>query len=92
MSIRHTQDYELIISAAERIAHERGDDYVGVEHLMLAILADPDAVPTFELRHRMGVDVAELVRQLNLFLDAPIPGPGQYRVRSLDGTITMRPA
>lgn len=89
--IRRTEDYQHVLDEAERIAHNRGDGYVGVEHLALAILTDPDATPTRELKLRMGVDTGELVDRLGAFLDAPVPGPGQYRVRRLDGTTTIHP-
>lgn len=36
---------ELLAKAAE-MQKERGKDFVGVEHLMIAILEDPRALPT----------------------------------------------
>ena len=41
-----TPRYNSILAASEQIAHAMGHSYVGVEHLFLAILRDPDAVPT----------------------------------------------
>ncbi|MFE2728192.1 Clp protease N-terminal domain-containing protein [Kitasatospora sp. NPDC059327] len=41
-----TPRYLTILDEAARIASELGHEYVGVEHLFLAILADPRAVPT----------------------------------------------
>ncbi|RII15332.1 ATP-dependent Clp protease ATP-binding subunit ClpC1 [Streptomyces sp. YIM 130001] len=35
-----------ILAAAARKATEMGHSYLGAEHLMLAVLDDPDAVPT----------------------------------------------
>jgi hypothetical protein len=89
--IIHTEAYEKVLAEAERIARERGDGFVSVEHLALAIFSDPDAVPTIELRDRMGVPPGELTKRLHQFMDAPIPGPGEYGVRSLDGTVTIHP-
>ncbi|MFJ1459263.1 hypothetical protein [Nocardia sp. N2S4-5] len=89
--IRRAPAVEELLAAAEQIARDRGEDWVGVEHLQLAILGDPHAAPAFELRYRMGVDTAEFARRLHEFLDAPIPGPDEYRVRPLEGPTSVRP-
>ncbi|WP_069164035.1 Clp protease N-terminal domain-containing protein [Nocardia altamirensis] len=89
--IMKTPEYYAVLASAEQISRERGDGYVGVEHLVLAVLSDQDAIPTFELRHRMGVDPDELARRLALFLDSPVPAPGNHRVRFLDGTTAEYP-
>ncbi|MFD0363713.1 Clp protease N-terminal domain-containing protein [Nocardia sp. GCM10030253] len=89
--IIQTPMFAELVAAAEKIARDRGDRYVGTEHLAVAIFSDPDAVATRELRDRMGVDPAELVRRLTQFMDAPLPGPGEYRVRRLDGTTSIHP-
>ncbi|WP_327357081.1 Clp protease N-terminal domain-containing protein [Streptomyces sp. NBC_01304] len=41
-----TPRYERVVAEASRIAADLGHGYVGVEHLFLAILRDPDSVPT----------------------------------------------
>ncbi|MGV9264177.1 Clp protease N-terminal domain-containing protein [Kitasatospora sp. NPDC003701] len=41
-----TPRYLAILDEAGRIASELGHGYVGVEHLFLATLRDPQAVPT----------------------------------------------
>lgn len=42
-----TPRYESIVAAASRTAEEElGHNYVGTEHLLLALLADKDAVAT----------------------------------------------
>ncbi|WP_280309111.1 Clp protease N-terminal domain-containing protein [Nocardia abscessus] len=87
----HTPLYEQLLAAADRVARDRGDGWVGVEHVLIAAFSDPDAIATSELRDRMGVDPAELIRRLEQIIDAPLPGPGEYRVRSLDGTTVIRP-
>ena len=38
--------YDRIVAASRQIAWDLGHSYVGVEHLFLAIVQDPDAVPT----------------------------------------------
>ncbi|WP_454194607.1 Clp protease N-terminal domain-containing protein [Nocardia sp. Marseille-Q1738] len=88
--IIHTPMYEQLLADAERLARDRGDGWVGVEHVLIAAFSDSDAISTVELRDRMGVDPAELIRRLAQIIDAPIPGPGEYRVRSLDGTTVIR--
>ncbi len=88
--IRRAPAVEQLLAAAEQIARDRGEDWIGVEHLQLAILGTPDAAPAFELRYRMGVDTEEFARRLVEFLDAPVPGPGEHRVRPLDRPATVR--
>ncbi|MFI6368942.1 Clp protease N-terminal domain-containing protein [Nocardia sp. NPDC050630] len=90
--IRRTPMYDELLASAERIARERGDDYVSVEHVAIAMFADAESVPAIELRHRMGVNVDELVRRLGWYLDEPKPGPGEYGVRRLDGSVSIHPA
>lgn len=41
-----TPRFHQILGAAGEIARSMGHSYLGVEHLFLAILRDPDAVPT----------------------------------------------
>ncbi|MEV6559169.1 Clp protease N-terminal domain-containing protein [Nocardia sp. NPDC051756] len=52
-----------ILDDAPDLAKAQGHDYVGVEHLMLAILADPDAVPTQHLR-KLGLDPDNIAQTL----------------------------
>ncbi|MFI9507588.1 Clp protease N-terminal domain-containing protein [Nocardia sp. NPDC052566] len=86
-SMRRTEVYEQTLATAEQIARDRGDGYVGVEHLMLAILADANSMPTFEMQYRMGIDVGDLARRVALFLDTPPPEPDAQRARFLDGRV-----
>ncbi|BCK58422.1 Clp protease N-terminal domain-containing protein [Nocardia wallacei] len=46
---------DILADAADR-ARAAGHDWVGVEHVMLAILADRDAVPT-QVLDRLGIDI-----------------------------------
>jgi len=43
---RPTPRYQAILAAASRRAVDLGHDYVGTEHLLLALLADTHAVAT----------------------------------------------
>jgi ATP-dependent Clp protease ATP-binding subunit ClpA len=88
--IVYTECYQQVLANAERISRERGDGYVSAQHLMLAILADTDTMPGFEMRHRMGIKTDELARRLTWFLDSPKPGPGEHGVSSLDGSVIIR--
>jgi ATP-dependent Clp protease ATP-binding subunit ClpA len=88
--IIRTPMYEQLLVDADKLARDRGDGWVGIEHVLIAAFSDPDAISTVELRDRMGVDPAELIRRLAQIIDAPIPGPDEYRVRSLDGTTEIR--
>jgi len=44
--LKSTPRYDRIIANSRQIAWDLGHNYVGVEHLFLAIVDDPDAVPT----------------------------------------------
>jgi ATP-dependent Clp protease ATP-binding subunit ClpA len=45
-ALRPTPRYHRVVEAAAEIARDLGHEYIGTEHLFLAILADPHAVPT----------------------------------------------
>lgn len=45
-ALRPTPRYSQVVEAAADLAKALGHDYIGTEHLFLAILADPNAVPT----------------------------------------------
>ena len=53
--LRPTARLARNIAAAARIAREKGHDYVGTEHALLGLLADPDGIATHVL-HELGVD------------------------------------
>ncbi|WP_094024821.1 Clp protease N-terminal domain-containing protein [Nocardia cerradoensis] len=87
----YTPTYQQVLADAERIARERGDNYVCAEHLLLAYLGDPQFVGNIEMRDRMRTsDPAELAKRIGWFLDSPKPGPGEHSVRPLDGSVTIR--
>lgn len=48
---RPTPRYQAVLAAASRCAVELGHDYVGTEHLLLALLADRHAVDTQVIEH-----------------------------------------
>jgi ATP-dependent Clp protease ATP-binding subunit ClpA len=82
-----TPRYEQILDAAADIARGRGDIHVGVEHLMLAILADPDSIPTQELG-ALGIDPRTITAAINATMSDPGYLAESYRAQHLDGTIT----
>jgi len=60
-----TPRYDRIVAASRQIAWDLGHSYVGVEHLFLAIVDDPDAVPTQVLSGFVGpAEVGDAVRGL----------------------------
>ncbi|SDK85621.1 Clp protease N-terminal domain-containing protein [Streptomyces indicus] len=60
-----TPRYEQVLAEAERIAAGLGHDYVGVEHIFLAVLRDPAAVPTQVLAGIVDpVDVDEALSEV----------------------------
>jgi hypothetical protein len=63
--LKSTPRYERIVAASRQIAWDLGHSYVGVEHLFLAIVDDPDAVPTQVLSGFVGpAEVGGAVRDL----------------------------
>jgi ATP-dependent Clp protease ATP-binding subunit ClpA len=52
-----TPRYQQILRSAAEMATNQGHEYVGTEHLFLAILADPDAVPTQVLAELIEIPV-----------------------------------
>ena len=64
--LKSTPRYERIVAASRQIAWNLGHSYVGVEHLFLAIVQDPDAVPTQVLSRfvppaQVGAAVRDLI-------------------------------
>lgn len=89
--LSHTPTYQQVLADAERIARERGDDYVCAEHLLLAYLGDPQFVGNVEMRDRMRTpDPGELAKRIGWFLDSPKPGRDEHSATSLDGSVTIR--
>jgi ATP-dependent Clp protease ATP-binding subunit ClpA len=43
-TLRPTPRYRRVVEAAEALTRQLGHEYIGTEHLFLAILADPCAV------------------------------------------------
>jgi ATP-dependent Clp protease ATP-binding subunit ClpA len=70
-----TPRFHQILGAASEIARSMGNSYLGVEHLFLAILRDPDAVPTQALAE--VADTGEAERHL-----LTIMGSASYRTPS----------
>jgi ATP-dependent Clp protease ATP-binding subunit ClpA len=54
-----TPRFQRVLDAAAEIARSMGHSYIGVEHLFLAILRDPDAVPTQALAEAADVGAVE---------------------------------
>jgi ATP-dependent Clp protease ATP-binding subunit ClpA len=56
--LKSSPRYDRIVAASRQIAWDLGHSYVGVEHLFLAVVDDPDAVPTQVLSR--SVDPAQV--------------------------------
>lgn len=54
-----TPRYHRIVAAASNIASDQGHQYVGVEHLFLAIIGDRSAMATQVLARLVDLDQAE---------------------------------
>lgn len=72
LSMDRTPRYRRVLEVAEDLARQFGHDYVGTEHLFLAIIADRDAVPTQVLAQI--ANPSELAARLRDFMNS-----GAYR-------------
>ena len=64
-----TPRYRAVLEGAVTEARRRGHSYVGVEHLMLAILDEGESVPAVALRHR-GLALPALYDDLAALVEA----------------------
>jgi ATP-dependent Clp protease ATP-binding subunit ClpC len=55
--VRPTPRYRQIVEAGAELAKELGHEYIGTEHLFLAILAAPVAVPTQAMAELIEPDI-----------------------------------
>jgi ATP-dependent Clp protease ATP-binding subunit ClpA len=63
---KSTPRYDRIVAASRQLAWDLGHNYVGVEHLFLAMVQDPDAVPAQVLSRfvppaQVGAAVRDLI-------------------------------
>lgn len=72
-----TPRFHQILGTASEIARSMGHSYVGAEHLFLAILRDPDAVPIQALAEvtRVGAVERHLLAIMNSAGYRTGPGP-----------------
>lgn len=85
-SLARTPRLDQILATAGEIAADAGHSWVGVEHVMLAILRDSDALPTQELANH-GVDVAGLDARMSDTIHGQAYQTPTNRVRGLDGQV-----
>jgi ATP-dependent Clp protease ATP-binding subunit ClpA len=55
-----TPRYQRLVAAASKMAADLGHQYVGTEHLFLAIIGDRHAVPTQVLTRLTDLDLVEV--------------------------------
>jgi ATP-dependent Clp protease ATP-binding subunit ClpC len=65
-----TPRYQRLVAAASEIATDWGHQYVGAEHLFLAIIGDRHAVPTQVLSRLTDLDRVEVELQALMESDA----------------------
>ena len=73
-----TPRYQRLVAAASEIATDWGHQYVGTEHLFLAIIGDRDAVPTQVLARLTDVDRVGV--ELRALMESDGYRPGVSRV------------
>ncbi|MEU8894037.1 Clp protease N-terminal domain-containing protein [Streptomyces sp. NPDC048442] len=66
---RSTPRFDALVAEAGRIAVGLGHQHTGAEHLMMALLRDPDAVPTQVLAEL--VDPVEIDKRLLTLVTSP---------------------
>lgn len=86
-----TPRLEQLLQAAERIAADSGASVVGVEHLQLAILGDPDATPT-QVLVEIGWDPAEFATNLRSLMDSDSYRMPTYQIARLDSEVSEHPS
>lgn len=87
VEVTNTPRLQRLLDSAIAQAAEEGRTYVGVEHVMLAILADRDAVPTQVMEKRLGLDIGAIIAELTATMQSDGYRTGSRRVRLLDGTV-----
>jgi ATP-dependent Clp protease ATP-binding subunit ClpA len=85
--VTNTPRLQRILDSAIEQATQQGREYIGVEHVMLAILADRDAVPTQVMEKRLGLDIDAIVAALTTTMQSEGYKTPSRRVRLLDGTV-----
>ncbi|BCK54124.1 Clp protease N-terminal domain-containing protein [Nocardia wallacei] len=80
-----------VFGYAQAVARERGHDYIGPEHLQLAILDNPDAVPVHVLGSLGGEprEIAETLRSA-MRSDAYEPAANRNRIVGAAGDLARR--
>jgi ATP-dependent Clp protease ATP-binding subunit ClpA len=63
-----TPRYAAVLSNAEQLARQLGHQHVGVEHLFLAIIQDPHAIPTQVLAQT--ADLPEIEERLRSIMSS----------------------
>ena len=63
--VNYTPRSQRVLRHAERIAEEHGHDYIGTEHLILGLLAEPRGIAG-QVLARLGVtaDVAAMTEEI----------------------------
>lgn len=85
-----TEELERVLQEAADIADDRGHDYLGVEHVALAIIADAESTSRC---HELGFTLAQWRRTLlDRMPKRPAPRPKRRRRTDLFYWHTTEPA
>lgn len=68
-----TERAQESLALAHRVAQERGDPYVGTEHLLLGLLADPQGIVSYTIALRSFDGLERVVEALRSALPPAIP-------------------
>ena len=81
-----TPRFNQIVHSAAEIARSMHHSYIGVEHLFIAIIRDPHAIPTQALAGSISVEEVE-TRLLGIMNSTSYrtPGPPPPGARDIDG-------
>ncbi len=83
--VTKTPRLQQILDAAAELATQQGHAYVGVEHVVLAILADKAAVPT-QVMQRMGIDTVAISTEITELMQTDGYKTPTMRATLLDGS------
>lgn len=84
--VTKTPRLQQILATAAEDAATHGRSYIGVEHVMLAIVGDRDAVPT-QVMQAMGLNVDQIAAEITATMQTEGYKTPSRRAHLLDGTV-----
>ncbi|MCU1641609.1 MAG: Clp amino terminal protein [Nocardia sp.] len=83
---RYTPRLKALLEAADEIATAAGHTYTGAEHVALAMLRDPAAIPTREIA-TMGLNPDAIAEQIETVMASDGYRTPSNQARRLDGSV-----